>query len=73
MLKTKLLSGGAARDCVACAETLYFLKIGRTLTTVRDLPHSKQHAFRRDVINPQNGHILCVPNPAISGVTFRLL
>jgi hypothetical protein len=23
------------------------------------LPHSKQCAFNRDVINPQDGHILC--------------
>jgi hypothetical protein len=23
------------------------------------LPHSKQRAFSRDVINPQDGHILC--------------
>jgi len=23
------------------------------------LPHSKQRAFNRDVINPQDGHIIC--------------
>lgn len=26
-----------------------------------DLPHSKQDRFAREVINPQNGHILCDP------------
>ena len=25
------------------------------------LPHSRQHVFRRDVISPQKGHILCDP------------
>jgi hypothetical protein len=44
-----------------------------TLTTVRDLPHSKQHAFNRDVINPQDGHILCDPYAAICGFGLRLL
>jgi hypothetical protein len=29
----------------------------------RDLPHSKQRALSRDVINPQDGHILCDPAP----------
>jgi hypothetical protein len=28
-------------------------------TAVKGLPHSKQLAFNRDVINPQAGHILC--------------
>jgi hypothetical protein len=27
--------------------------------TESGLPHSKQCAFNRDVINPQDGHILC--------------
>src|SRR5439155_19337973 len=26
---------------------------------LRELPHSRQQVLRRDVINPQNGHILC--------------
>jgi hypothetical protein len=30
-----------------------------------DLPHSRQHVLRRDVINPQNGHILCDPKLAV--------
>jgi hypothetical protein len=28
-------------------------------TTESGLPHSKQRGFNRDVINPQDGHILC--------------
>jgi hypothetical protein len=28
-------------------------------TAVKGLPHSRQLAFNRDVINPQDGHILC--------------
>jgi hypothetical protein len=34
---------------------------------------AKQHAFNRDVINPQEGHILCVPYPAIRGFSLRIL
>src|SRR6266480_1765434 len=34
------------------------------------LPHSRQNAFERDVINPQDGHILCGPKPAIGGFTL---
>jgi hypothetical protein len=40
---------------------------------VRDLPHSKQHAFNRDVINPQDGHILSDPYPAIWGFSLWIL
>jgi hypothetical protein len=35
------------------------------------LPHSKQQALSRDVINPQDGHILCDWRPATRGVTLR--
>jgi hypothetical protein len=28
-------------------------------TTESGLPHSKQRGFNREVINPQDGHILC--------------
>ena len=42
-------------------------------TPIRGLPHSMQHAFSRDVINPQDGHILCVPYGAIRGFRLRLL
>ena len=40
---------------------LYFSRTGVTLTAIRDLPHSKQHGLNRDVIHPQDGHILCDP------------
>jgi hypothetical protein len=30
-----------------------------TPTAEKGLPHSKQLAFDRDVINPHDGHILC--------------
>jgi hypothetical protein len=36
----------------------HFFEIEYT-TAVKGLPHSKQQAFSRDVINPQDGHILC--------------
>jgi len=29
------------------------------LAGASDLPHSRQDVLERDVINPQNGHILC--------------
>jgi hypothetical protein len=35
------------------------------------LPHSKQQALSRDVINPQDGHILCDWSPATRGITLR--
>jgi hypothetical protein len=36
---------------------VYFFEVENT--TESGLPHSKQRAFNRDVINPQDGHILC--------------
>jgi hypothetical protein len=38
--------------------SVYFFEVEYT-TAVKGLPHSKQLAFNRDVINPQDGHILC--------------
>ena len=52
---------------------VHFSRIGVTLTLVRDLPHSKQHGFSRDVINPQYGHILCSPYAAIGGFSLCIL
>ena len=40
-------------------------------TARNDFPHSRQNSFERDVINPQDGHILCGPKPAICGFTVR--
>jgi hypothetical protein len=58
-------------DCEQSA--IHFSRIGVTLTSVRDLPHSKQHAFNRDVINPQDGHILCDPYPATRDFSLCIL
>jgi hypothetical protein len=33
-----------------------------------DFPHSRQEFLDRDVINPQNGHILCDAKPGAVGV-----
>jgi hypothetical protein len=33
-----------------------------------DFPHSRQDVLDRDVINPQNGHILCEAKPRAGGV-----
>jgi hypothetical protein len=37
---------------------VHFFEVECT-TAVKGLPHSKQLAFNRDAINPQDGHILC--------------
>jgi hypothetical protein len=34
-----------------------------------DFPHSRQDDLDRDVINPQNGHILCDAKPRTGGVS----
>jgi len=34
-----------------------------------DFPHSRQDGLERDVINPQNGHILCEAKPRTGGVS----
>jgi hypothetical protein len=41
-------------------------------TAMKGLPHSKQLAFNREVINPQDGHILCNWTPAVSGFSLRI-
>jgi hypothetical protein len=69
-MSSLLLSSAKKRFCKQPA--VHFSTIGVTLTAVRGLPHSKQHAFNRDVINPQDGHILCDPYPAICG-SLRIL
>jgi hypothetical protein len=58
-------------DCEQPAD--HFSRIGVTLTPVRDLPHSRQHDFNRDVINPQDGHMVCDPYLAIRGVKLCIL
>src|ERR1035437_975215 len=48
-----------------------FFEIGYT-TAVKGLPPSKQFAFNPDVINPQDGPILCDPCPATCGFSLRI-
>jgi hypothetical protein len=62
-----------SQETVCDQRAFHFSRIGVTLTPVRDLPHSKQLAFNRDVISPQDGHILCDPYPAMRGVSLRIL
>jgi hypothetical protein len=62
----------AARNGL-CQSAVYFSRIGVTLTRLRDSPHSKQFGFNRDVINPQELHIVCDPYPAIRGFSLRIL
>jgi hypothetical protein len=50
---------------------VYFFEVEYT-TAVKGLPHSKQLAFNRGVINPQDGHILCDRNPATCGFSLRI-
>jgi hypothetical protein len=50
---------------------VHFFEVEYT-TAVKGLPHSKQLAFNRDVIKPQDGHILCNCNPAIFGLSLRI-
>ncbi len=35
-------------------------------------PHSRQRGLIRDVINPQDGHILCDLNPTACGFNLRI-
>jgi len=39
-------------------------------TAGNDFPHSRQNTFERDVMNPQDGHILWDPKPAICGFSL---
>jgi|ERR1700732_1230699 hypothetical protein len=45
---------------------------GVVISYKRDLPHSRQHVLNRDVIKPQDGHILCDLIPAICGFSLRI-
>jgi hypothetical protein len=58
-------SGGASTASV------HFFEVEYT-TAAKGLPHSKQLAFNRDVINPQDGHILCDPYLATRGFSLRI-
>ena len=52
-------------------EEIHFLEVECT-TAVKGSPHSKQFAFNRGVINPQDGHILCDRYPVSCGLTRRI-
>src|SRR6266436_5890316 len=53
---------------------MYFCSVAsfhHRYTAGNDFPHSRQNSFERDVINPQDGHILvCDPKPAICGFSL---
>jgi hypothetical protein len=50
--------------------TIHFFEV--EYIAAKGLPHSKQFARNRGVINPQDGHILCGRNPVSCGVTLRI-
>src|SRR6266853_4434845 len=53
--------------------TIHFCSVAsfhHKYTAGNDFPHSRQNSFERDVINPQDGHILCDPKPAICGFSL---
>jgi hypothetical protein len=49
--------------------TIYFSFFYLGVAGASDFPHSRQDVFDRDVISPQNGHILCDAKPRTGGVT----
>ena len=52
--------------------TIHFCSVAsfhRRYTAGNDFPHSKQNSFARDVINPQDGHIVCDPRRAVCGLS----
>jgi len=53
--------------------TIHFCSVAsfhHRYTAGNDFPHARQNSFERDVINPQDGHILCDPKPAICGFSL---
>ena len=53
--------------------TMHFCSVAsfhHRYTAGNDFPHSRQNSFERDGINPQDGHILCDPKPAICGLSL---
>src|ERR1700746_672464 len=55
--------------CTHCLPPMFELFTGQRYAGLSDLPHSRQQLLRRDVINPQNGHILCERNPRSTGLS----
>jgi hypothetical protein len=52
-------------------QTVHFFEV-EYATVVKGLPHSVHRAFKRDVINPHDGHILCDPNRAACGFSLNI-
>jgi hypothetical protein len=53
--------------------TMHFCSVAsfhHRYTAGNDFLHSRQNSFACDVINPQDGHILCDPKPAICGLSL---
>jgi hypothetical protein len=51
--------------------TIHFFEV-EYATATKGLPHSMHRAFNRDVINPQDGHILCDPKRAAWGLSLNI-
>jgi hypothetical protein len=56
-VKERLSSRKEAGGATVSSRRVHFPTLEYT-TAVSGLPHSKQDAFSRDVINPHDGHIL---------------
>jgi hypothetical protein len=55
------------RPIVPKNSSLFYLYL--VVAGASDFPHSRHDDFDRDVINPQNGHILCDAKPRTGGVS----
>jgi hypothetical protein len=51
-----------------CSQHNHLASCRTNRTSASELPHSRQNALERGVINPQNGHILCVRTSPACGV-----
>jgi hypothetical protein len=67
-LRQRLRTGSEAR--ILSEQRLQFYSVASFHPLETGFPHSRQNAFERDVINPQDGHILCDPKPAICGFSL---
>jgi hypothetical protein len=56
--------------CERMRRAVHFFEVENT--SVMGLPHSRQLAFRREVIKPQDGHILSDAAPATCGLSLRV-
>ena len=63
-----MLFSNVIRSRTSDAALVYFTSCCAIRNPASDLPHSRHDDFDRDVINPQNGHILCVRTSPVLGV-----